>query len=289
MNEQTRNALLAMQRGEITEYHIYNALADREPNLHNAKVLRTIAGDELRHYKTLESVTGAAIKPRRFRVQLLALCAWLFGVTFTLRLMEAGESKAQSSYRALAPEVAEVANLDQEEEEHEQKLISLYDDERLTYISSVVLGLNDALVELTGAIAGFTLALREPRLIALVSLVTGISAALSMAASEYLSTKEEQDTQKNPIKASVYTGIAYLGAVFLLVLPFLLLANTALAVLWTLVNALLIIAVFTFYNSVCRNTSFKRSYLEMAAISMGVALVSFLIGIVVRNVLGVDV
>lgn len=289
MNEQTRNALLAMQRGEITEYHIYNALADREPNLHNAKVLRTIASDELRHYTTLESVTGTPVKPRRFRVQLLALCAWLFGVTFTLRLMEAGESKAQSSYRSLAPEVSEVAHLDTEEEEHEQTLISLYDDERLTYISSVVLGLNDALVELTGAIAGFTLALREPRLIALVSLVTGISAALSMAASEYLSTKEEQDTQKNPIKASVYTGIAYLGAVFLLVLPFLLLTNTALAVIWTLVNALLIIAVFTFYNSVCRNTSFKRSYLEMAAISMGVALVSFLIGIVVRNVLGVDV
>lgn len=62
---------------------------------------------------------------------------------------------------------------------------------RLSYMSSVVLGLNDALVEFTGALAGFTLALNEPRLVALTGSITGVAAALSMAASEYLSTKSD--------------------------------------------------------------------------------------------------
>lgn len=289
MDEQTRSALLAMQDDEITEYHIYQKLAAREPKPENKEVLRAIAEDEMRHCKTLQSLTGTQPHPNMLKVRLYALCAVLFGITFTLRLMESGESRAQNSYREMARNLPEVAYIDKEEEAHEQQLISMYDEDRLKYVSSVVLGLNDALVELTGAIAGFTLALRDTDLIALVGLVTGISASLSMAASEYLSTKEDVDTQKHPLKASIYTGIAYLGAVVILILPFLLLTNAALAVAWTLVNALLIIGVFTFYNSVTRNQSFRRNYLEMAAISMGVAVLSFLIGIVVREALGVDV
>ena len=50
-------------------------------------------------------------------------------------------------------------------------------------MGSVVLGLNDELVEFTGALAGFTLALSDHRLIALTGSITGIAAALSMASS----------------------------------------------------------------------------------------------------------
>lgn len=48
-----------------------------------------------------------------------------------------------------------------EEEVHEKSLIALINEERLEYMGSVVLGLNDALVEFTGALAGFTLALKR--------------------------------------------------------------------------------------------------------------------------------
>ena len=40
------------------------------------------------------------------------------------------------------------------EEEHERELIALIDEERLRDMGSVVLGLNDALVEFTGMLAG---------------------------------------------------------------------------------------------------------------------------------------
>ena len=116
-----------------------------------------------------------------------------------------------------------------EEEVHEQKLIGLINEERLEYMGSVVLGLNDALVEFTGALAGFTLALSDSRLIALTGSITGIAAALSMASSEYLSTKSEGGETKHPIKAAIYTGIAYIITVVALVAPFILIENVLIA------------------------------------------------------------
>ena len=160
---------------------------------------------------------------------------------------------------------------------HEMSLISVLDEQHLQYTGSIVLGLNDALVELSGTLAGLTLAFQNTRMIALSGLVTGIAAALSMAASEYLSTKAEK-TKKDPVKASIYTGIAYIVTVILLILPYLIISNyfVALAVMMTTVFA--IIAFFSFYMSVLKDEKFSQHFLSMAAISVGVALISFLFG-----------
>ena len=152
----------------------------------------------------------------------------------------------------------------------------------------MVLGLNDALVELTGALAGLTLALQNTKLIALTGLITGIAAALSMATSEYLSTKTE-GTVRNPLKASVYTGVAYLITVSFLVLPYLILKNYYLCLGCTMSAAVLIIALFNYYISVAKDESFKKRFLEMTALSLGVAVFSFLIGFLIRIFLGVDI
>jgi len=153
-------------------------------------------------------------------------------------------------------------------------------------VSSFVLGLNDALVELTGALAGLTLALRETHLIAAVGLITGIAAALSMSAAEYLSTKEEEG--KNALQAGTITGIAYLVTVILLILPYFFISNALLALSITLIIALIIIFLFTFYTSVARRLPFGRRFLEMAAISLGVATVNFFIGFAVKQAFGVE-
>ena len=59
----------------------------------------------------------------------------------------------------------------------------------------MVLGLNDALVEFTGALAGYTFALQNTLLVAMTGLITGVAASLSMATSEYLSTKSEENAK----------------------------------------------------------------------------------------------
>ena len=290
MASDTNNALMVRaQRAEITEYHIYRRLARIASDAGNRKILEDIAGDERRHYERLKEETGQKVQPSRWRIFFYYWLARILGLTFTLRLMESGEDMAQKNYRAMAADMAFLGEIEREECEHEHALIGMISEEKLQYASSVVLGLNDALVELTGAIAGFTLALQNTRLVAMTSLVTGIAAALSMAASEYLSTKTEEDSSKHPVKASVYTGIAYVLATACMVAPFFILSNHFACLSWTMINALVIILLFTFYISVAKGYSFRRRFLEMALISLGVAAISFFIGLAVRHFLGVEV
>ncbi len=124
----------------------------------------------------------------------------------------------------------------------------------------------------------------------MVGLITGIAASLSMAASEYLSSKSEGvvGSAKNPLTAASFTGLAYVFTVVVLILPFLLVANVYLALGLTLTAAVLIIAVFTGYISVAKELAFWPRFFEMALISLGVAAVSFVLGWVVRLVFGLE-
>jgi VIT1/CCC1 family predicted Fe2+/Mn2+ transporter len=74
----------------------------------------------------------------------------------------------------------------------------MIEEERLEYVGAMILGLNDALVELSGSLAGFTLALQDSKLVAMVGMITGIAAALSMAvpATWQARRKNEQVTNK---------------------------------------------------------------------------------------------
>ena len=202
--------------------------------------------------------------------------------------MEKGEGKAQVIYEEIAKYVPAALEIEKDEKEHEKKLIDLIDEERLRYVGSMVLGLNDALVELTGALAGFTLAFRNTRLIAMAGFITGIAASLSMAASEYLSKKSEEGS-RDPLKSSAYTGSAYVMTVLLLIFPYLVFANYYFCLGFTLFNAVLVILIFTFYVSVAKGIPFWKRFSEMAAISLGIATLTFLIGFLVRRFLNIDV
>ncbi|MBD3349014.1 MAG: rubrerythrin family protein [Candidatus Eisenbacteria bacterium] len=283
--------MLRAQRAELTEHHIYRSMAEVVPKDHNAEVLSCIADDELRHYEFWKERTGRDVPPDRAKIWIYWLLTRSLGLSFGVNLMERGENLAARTYEELSEYVPGVMELAEEENEHERTCTALIDEERLKYAGSIVLGLNDALVELTGAIAGLTFALRDGRLVAVAALITGIAASLSMGASEYLSTRTEEESseEKHPVKAAIYTGVAYLVAVIFLVLPYLLLENAYTALGWTLANAVAIILAFTFYISVAKNYSFRKRFGEMIAISMGIAIVSFGIGLLVRRVLGVDV
>ena len=288
LSKDIRNQVIQFQQTEITEYHIYKRLAKRIKSEENANILDRIAEDELRHYNGWKEYSGEEVQPRWFLVWFYYIVNLVFGFTFGVKLMELGEQAAQKNYASVAKEIPEATKYQIEENEHEQKLIGMLDEERLRYAGSVVLGLNDALVELTGALAGLTLALQNVKLIALSGLITGIAASLSMAASEYLSTRSE-DTGKHPVRAAVYTGIAYIITVTLLILPYLLFKNYYLDLAIALTTAVLIIAAFNYYISIAKGDSFRKRFLEMAGLSLSVALFSFIIGYFIRIWLGVEI
>ena len=287
LSEDIRKQVILFQQTEITEYHIYKRLAKRIRSVENAKVLDQIAEDELRHYKGWKEYTKEDVQPRWFFVWFYYIVSIVFGFTFGVKLMEMGEEAAQGNYAAVSREIPEAAIYQHEENVHEEKLIEMLDEERLQYAGSVVLGLNDALVELTGALAGLTLALQNTKLIALSGLITGIAASLSMAASEYLSTRSEK-TSKHPVRAAIYTGIAYISTVTLLILPYLLFDNYYIDLAISLSTAVIIIAVFNYYISVAKGESFRERFIEMAGLSLSVAAFSFVIGYFIRQWLGIE-
>jgi len=287
MDTKTKKLALKAQKAELTEYHIYNTLSAECKNKNNADILRKIGLQEKAHAIFWEGVSGEDVKPDKCRIWATVWLARILGLSFVLKLMEKREQMGSNLYKKLSAEFPEAENFAAEEEKHEHELLAMLDEERLRFVGSIVLGLNDALVELTGALAGFTLALNSNKIISLVGLVTGISAAMSMAASDYLSSKAENDP--NAKKSAVYTGFAYLITVFLLILPYLLLADKFIALGITLITAILIIFLFNFYISVAKDLNFKARFFEMSAISLGVAAFSFFVGYLLKSILGVEI
>ncbi|MEN6338447.1 MAG: VIT1/CCC1 transporter family protein [Phycisphaerales bacterium] len=288
LSPEIRQKLLNFQRLEITENHIYSRLAGVVKSPENRQVLEKIATDEMRHYEQWRRYTGESVGPDHGAISKYFWISRILGFTFGVKLMESKEEKAQGGYEQLIGVIPEAEAIMKDEQEHETALLGMLDEERLRYTGSMVLGLNDALVELTGALAGLTLALRDAKLIALTGSVTGIAAALSMGASSYLSTKSEETT-KNPLKASVYTGVAYILTVVVLIFPYLVLSNYYVSLVCTLTAAVGIIAAFNYYIAVARSEAFKSRFLEMAGLSLSVAAFSFLVGFLLRTLFGVDV
>lgn len=288
LTEDLRKKIIVFQRIEITEHHIYKRLAATIKSPENAKIVAQIADDEMRHYEGLKKYSRQDVPPYWFTMWRYYLISRLFGFTFGIKLMERTEKNVQKDYDEITDVVPEAATFKHEEEQHEKQLVGMLSEEGLRYAGSIVLGLNDALVELTGALAGLTLALQDVKLIALSGLITGIAASMSMAASEYLSTRSEK-TDKHPVRAALYTGIAYIGTVTLLVLPYLLFDNYYLDLGITLTTAVIIIAVFNYYISVAQDENFRERFLEMAGLSLSVATFSFIIGYFIRIWLGIEV
>lgn len=288
LSAKVRKIAQTMQQNELTESVIYEKIARFAKGEENRQTLLRLAREESAHYDIWKRYTGQEMKPQRGKIWKFTLLARLLGFTFAVKLMERGEAHAQEEYALLAQEIPESVQIRQQEEEHEQTLLGMLDEERLQYVGSMVLGLNDALVELTGSLAGFAFALQNNRLIALSGLIVGISATFSMASSEFLAARSEGRT--DALKSCTYTGVAYLITVVLLIAPYLLFGVSQYipALICMLAVVVLIIAGFTYYTSVAQDQPFRSRFLEMALISIGVVVISFVVGILAKKFLGVD-
>ncbi len=288
MSQHVNPKYIEQQQNEITEFFIYQKLAALSKDEENRKILLKISEDEKKHYDFWKTVTGKDVEPNNRQVNKYLRLAKLFGLSFSLRLMEKGEEGAGRFYDSIASELPGVISIKEDEELHEQQLIGILNDERLNYAGAIVLGLNDALVEFTGTLAGLTFAFANNKVIGVTGLVMGVAASLSMAASGYLSSQEDEREELNPIKSALFTGLAYIVTVAFLVFPYLIQENPYIALGGMLVVTVLIIAAYTYYISVAKNVKFSRRFSSMVAISLGVALLSFGIGMLVKTVFNVD-
>jgi len=288
ISPEIRQQLIYAQREEITEHFIYSKLAEQTNDAENKKVLTQIAADELKHYKLWSSYTNKEVSPSQWEIWKYFWISKIFGLTFGLKLMEKGEEKAQINYGLIASEIPEALEVADDENQHEKELIGLIQEEHLKYMGSIVLGLNDALVEILGTLAGLTFALQNTKLVALAGIITGIAGALSMATSEYLSNKAEGKSEL-ALKSSVFTGIAYVIAVIFLVAPYLIFKSPFVALIAALIDSILVVFLFTYYISVANDQPFRKRFTEMVILSTVVGLISFGLGYLVRIMFGIEV
>lgn len=281
--------LLRIQQSEMTEAAAYHAMADAIKDEHNREALTRVADEIASQAKALETYTNKQLAADERKVKRYARMARIFGFTFAAKLMDRRKIKFVNHSKRLLSEMPEVEEMQADEQKHDDELFALLNEKRLSYVGAMILGMNDAIVEITGTLAGLTLAMQNTRLIALSGLITGVAATLSMAASEYLA--ERSDGKGDAAKSGLMTGGAYFITVVILLLPYLILDDKMylLAMGIMLVLVVLILAGFNFYTSVARDVSFGKNFGQMCAISLGVAALSFVLGYAVRTFLGVDV
>lgn len=142
--------------------------------------------------------------------------------------------------------------------------------------SAIVLGMHDALVSLTGMIGGLTFALVDRYYIITSAVIASVAAGLSMGASNYLA--EKTDKNSNALQAGLLTGTAYIGTCILLLIPFFIVDNLKIALIWSFIIAIIIIFGCNFFICRAHNKPFWRHAIEMLVICTVVSIVSFVIG-----------
>lgn len=277
---------------EYRDCVIYRALLSIETVPEFRKILQEIIKNQEDHYefwKKLSSQKEFGIS--NAQVALYKSMRRVLGLTFTLRFLEAKEKYAIQEYESLLkvapPEVKEkIRQIIKHETHHEKEFIGQIKEEKVEFISNIILGLNDGLIELTGALVGFSFAFNSQLTVALSGLITGTAASLSMASSAYMQARHEEG--KDAKKAGIYTGISYIIVVALLVLPFFLLNSMMASLTTMIITVVIIITATAYYTAIIFERRFSKQFGEMFVFSIGVALVSFLIGSAFQRWLGTE-
>ena len=278
---------------EITVYHIYSWLAEKEKDPTRREHLRKLAEQERRHYEFWSRILGSSCRPYGVTMRRIMLLYRLLGPVFTLRLLERGEEATIEQYQRFLSRISdeqlrrELEQIIHEEEEHEETLLSSIEDARVKYMGFIALGLADAIVEITGVHAGFLGATSSTLLAGVAGLVVGFSAALSMAGAAYLQAKHGRETR--PVVSAGVTGLSYIISVVLLALPYFLLASMLEAFAASLILATAIIGGFTYFSVVVQNKPFLKEFLESTGLMVGTALGSYAFGKILGSLLGVNV
>ncbi len=293
MNKRTQQELTYFSYVQYKAHIIYSELSKVERNQEFKRILEHLAKEELKHYNFWKRFSTS----QKVSISLL-LVFWykilrvILGLTFMVRFLERHEEELIHQYKDFAETIQdkklkkEIQNIIQDEEKIEKELISQIKEEKVAFISSIVLGLNDGLIEITGALVGFSFALHDNLLVAITGAITGLAASLSMASSAYMQAKYEPG--KDAKKAATYTGITYFIVVMLLLTPFIITSNTYQSLGILLGIILIIISSMSFYTSILFERSFRKQFAQMIVFSIGVAGITFLIGLLLRYLVGVE-
>ncbi len=277
---------------QYRDYCIYKALAKHEPEESFRAMIEKVT-----RYEHEDFIFWRNLSPqKKFSVSAAEVLYFLFlrktlGLIFTVKVLQGRAKETVAKYKRYRAGVGDgdlgrhIGRMIEHESLHEGELVAQLKEVHVTFLSSIVLGINDGLIELSGALVGFSFALNDRVVIAQAGFITGVVASLSMASSAYMQARYGED--RDPKKAGIYTGGAYLIVVLMLVAPFFFFKEVffALAIMFGVVFC--IINALSLYSAVLLERSFARQAGELFIASIGVGAVAFAIGMVFRVFSGV--
>jgi len=273
---------------EYVDYKIYEYLAKHEKREDLKKILLRLAQEEYGHYEFWKKIAGrdCNVRVSERKLALIRLMRRVFGLTFTLKWLERHEESVIEEYKKILPllEGAErktLENIIVEEEKHENELISSIEETIVKYMSFIVLGLADAIVEITGVHAGFLGVTDYTIMAGIAGLIVGLSAAISMSSAAYLQAKH--DLERSPMVSAAMTGIGYIGAVVLLAAPYFATHNMIAAFTASVLLGVILIAYFTYYGAIVFDRKFTREFLESTLLMLGTAAASYAFGEIIGS------
>lgn len=279
---------------ELFDHVLYLKMASSERNPMNRKLFSELARQEYEHYLFWSKFTGPLKLSLRdnVKIKFLLAASRILGKIFIVKYLESKERATSEIYRRLIndsrfteEDKGTLKKIVEDEEAHEKEFLNQVDEYAVRYLGSMALGISDAMIEMSGVLAGFLGFTESSAQTGIAGLIVGVSASMSMAAASFLQAKHEKG--KKPGSAALTTGIFYLSTVGLLTLPFFTGLPMLTALTFSILLTLVVLAAFTFYSSTILGGKFAREYMENLLVIILVVVAGFVFGDVVKKLTGV--
>jgi VIT1/CCC1 family predicted Fe2+/Mn2+ transporter len=280
---------------EYTDYMVYKKLSGLgfERRHRFSGTLKRLAAMEYGHY-----VFWSRYCPERkvavsnLKVYFIILIRIVLGVTFAVKFLERNEMSTIRKYKEVARRIpqrdrAQFNKMVADEVEHENMFAEQFDEPHIKYISFIVLGLADALVEIAGIHAGSLGIYNKTELAGLAGIIAGAAASIAMASAAYAQAKT--GFKGSATLSAVYTGISYFITAVILATPYFLTGIMVDALTASLAFAIVLIAFISFYGSVISGAAFKKDFIEITSIMFGATVALYLIGLVIRYLTAITI
>lgn len=282
-------------RDELTDHTVYKRLSTLgiERNQEFRDNLVKLAATELGHYEFWKKYApDEEIRVDGMKVFVALLVRLLLGTTFAVRYLERNETKVIRRYKSVAHTIpaADAEGFQRmlsDEEDHERGFELKIQGGLIRYISFVVLGLADAVVEIAGIHAGSLGIYNSTRLAGLAGVIAGAAASVAMSSAAYAQAK--QGFQGSARLSAVYTGVSYFAAALILASPYFFTESMTLALGVSLFLAVLLVAFIVFYSAVISGKPFARDFLEITGIMFGATFALYVLGTLIRYFFGITI
>ncbi len=273
-NDKLLKIVSDMQRREATAGAVYKFLARRAGS--RGEALTRIGDEKISNAGLLTKYTGKDGRAPRLKVFIWRAVSRVFGSSFVISRLEAGEAGSRLDFSTAGGRVPEAPIICAKQEEHRSALREIVDRDGLRGIGTIAACLYGAILTAVGALSGFTAAFSAPSQISTAAICAAVAAPLAGAAAGYSSQKAASGAQ-HPLRTAILAALLCAIAAAFLVMPFFKIPGVWGALFSSIAIAALLLAGVAFFAAVTRQEAFFSVFVEMVVMMLGVGAIAMLL------------